>query len=89
MEAETTDLHPVPGVVVERDMAVVLRVGTRWLANVLRPNADGNLNLGTSQQDHVLLSPGDLEEKPRPLTKWKAANPEWWVLPPVVPNVVL
>ena len=74
MEAETTDLHPVPGVGIERDIGLVVRDGTQWLADVLRPNAYDNINLGASQQDKFWIPPDDLEEKPRPLTEWKAAN---------------
>ena len=82
MDLQTTDSQPVHGIVVERDVEIVVRDGTRLLADVLRPDAEGPfpaiMNLGPYQKDKVWTPPDDLEEQPNKLMNWETANPEWW-----------
>jgi predicted acyl esterase len=70
-------------ILVEKDVDVPLRDGTRLKADVLRPDDGGRfpaiLNLGPYQKDKLWVPPDDLQEKPNPLMNWETVNPEWWV----------
>jgi uncharacterized protein len=74
---------PTYGILVERDVEIPMRDGTRLKADVLRPDDAGTfpaiLNLGPYQKDKVWVPPDNLEEKPNPLMNWETINPEWWV----------
>jgi len=81
-------VEPVPAVpayaiLVEKDVDVPLRDGTRLKADVLRPDDRGRfpaiLNLGPYQKDKLWVPPDDLAEKPNSLMNWETVNPEWWV----------
>ncbi len=70
-------------ILVDKDVDVPMRDGSRLKADVLRP-ADGGrfpaiLNLGPYQKDKLWIPPDNLEEKPNPLMNWETINPEWWV----------
>jgi uncharacterized protein len=74
---------PTYGILVERDVEIPMRDGTRLKADILRPDDAGTfpaiLNLGPYQKDKVWVPPDNLEEKPNPLMNWETINPEWWV----------
>src|SRR6266496_2525911 len=70
-------------ILVDKDVEVPMRDGSRLKADVLRP-ADGGkfpaiLNLGPYQKDKLWIPPDNLEEKPNPLMNWETVNPQWWV----------
>jgi len=74
---------PEYGIIVEKDVDVLMRDGAALKADVLRPDADGRfpaiLNLGPYQKDKLWIPPDTLEEKPNPLMNWETINPHWWV----------
>jgi len=70
-------------IVVEKDVEIPVRDGTRLKADVLRPDAPGRfpaiMNLGPYQKDKLWVPPDDLAEKANPLMNWETINPQWWV----------
>src|SRR2546422_4891420 len=70
-------------IVVEKDVEIPVRDGTRLKADVFRPDDAGRfpaiVNLGPYQKDKLWVPPDDLEEKPNPLMNWETVNPQWWV----------
>src|SRR5215470_9124175 len=70
-------------IVVEKDVEIPLRDGTRLKADVFRPDAPERfpaiLNLGPYQKDKLWVPPDDLAEKANPLMNWETINPQWWV----------
>ena len=71
MDIERSRALPAYGIVVERDVDIPMRDGTRLKADVFRPDDSGQfpaiMNLGPYQKDKVWVPPDNLEEKPTPL----------------------
>src|SRR3974390_2639883 len=69
--------------IVDKDVDVPLRDGSRLKADVFRPDADGRfpglIKIGPYQKDKLWIPPADLEEKPNPYMNWETVNPLWWV----------
>ncbi|MBI2320246.1 MAG: CocE/NonD family hydrolase, partial [Betaproteobacteria bacterium] len=69
--------------VIEKDVEIPMRDGTRLRADVFRPKSAAKvpaiMNLGAYQKDKVWVPPADLEEKANPYMNWEAANPLYWV----------
>lgn len=68
--------------VVEKDVAIEVRDGSRLFADVFRPDraetVPAIMTIGPYQKDKVWLPPDDLEEEPNPYLNWETANPLWW-----------
>jgi putative CocE/NonD family hydrolase len=68
---------------IEKDVDVPMRDGTRLKADVFRPDDGGKfpaiLNLGPYQKDKLWVPPAALEEKATPSMNWETVTPEWWV----------
>src|SRR5229473_4329849 len=83
MKMEPAPAVPVYAILVEKDVEIPVRDGTRLKADVLRPDDAGRfpaiVNLGPYQKDKLWVPPDDLEEKPNPLMNWETVNPQWWV----------
>ncbi len=71
------------GMIVDKDVEIALRDGTRLKADVFRPARRGRfppiVNLGSYQKDKHWVPPPDLEEKDNPYMNWETVNPLWWV----------
>jgi predicted acyl esterase len=83
MKMEPAPAVPSYSLLVEKDVDVPMRDGTRLKADVFRPDDTGKfpaiLNLGPYQKDKLWIPPDTLEEKPNPYMNWETVNPEWWV----------
>lgn len=69
--------------IVEKDVWIPLRDGTRLCADVFRPDGGDErfpviMNIGPYQKDKLWVPPADLEEAPNPYMNWETANPQWW-----------
>ncbi len=69
--------------IVEKDVWIPLRDGTRVCADIFRPESNSEkfpviMSLGPYQKDKLWVPPPDLEEKPNPYMNWETVNPEWW-----------
>jgi len=68
--------------VVEKDVLIPMRDGTRLYADVFRPDGDEKIpaimNIGVYQKDKLWVPPADLEEAPNPHMNWETVNPLWW-----------
>jgi predicted acyl esterase len=75
--------RPRHDLVIEKDVEIAMRDGTRLRADVFRPKANGRfpaiVNIGAYQKDKVWVPPPDLEEEPNPYMNWETVNPLWWV----------
>ncbi|MGE5095691.1 MAG: CocE/NonD family hydrolase [Betaproteobacteria bacterium] len=69
--------------VIDKDVEIPMRDGSRLRADVFRPKASGRfpviINIGAYQKDKVWVPPPDLEEPAHPLMNWETVNPVWWV----------
>jgi uncharacterized protein len=84
MAASTMSQPRNHNLLVEKDVAIPMRDGTKIYSDVFRPdNMDEKvpaiLNLGPYQKDKVWIPPADLEEEANPYMAWEAINPAWWV----------
>ncbi|MGZ5097895.1 MAG: CocE/NonD family hydrolase [Usitatibacter sp.] len=75
--------QPQYDLVIEKDVEVAMRDGTRLRADVFRPRSNARfpviINIGAYQKDKVWVPPADLEEAPNPHMNWETVNPLWWV----------
>ncbi len=82
MKAEKAVANPVYPVVVEKDVDVPMRDGTRLKADVFRPHDEGKfpaiVNLGPYQKDKPWIVPDTLDEAPNEWMNWETVNPQWW-----------
>ncbi len=84
MQKRPTGLsQPRHDLLIEKDVEIAMRDGTRLRADVFRPRANGRfpaiVNIGAYQKDKVWVPPPDLEEEPNPYMNWETVNPLWWV----------
>ena len=75
--------QPKYDLVVEKDVEISMRDGTRLRADVFRPKSAAKvpaiMNLGAYQKDKVWVPPEGLGEKANPYMNWEAPNPLFWV----------
>ena len=75
--------EPQHGLIVERDIDVPVRDGTRLKADLFRPDGPGHfpvlISAGPYQKGKVWTPPADLEEEPNSYMNWETVNPTWWV----------
>ena len=69
--------------IVEKDVWIPLRDGTRICADIFRPESTTEkfpviMSLGPYMKDKLWVPPPDLEEKPNPYMNWETVNPLWW-----------
>ncbi len=69
--------------IIEKDVWIPLRDGTRVCADIFRPESSTEkfpviMSLGPYMKDKLWVPPPDLEEKPNPHMNWETVNPEWW-----------
>src|SRR6516164_496299 len=83
MSSDRSSSSPVHGIVVEKDVDVVMRDGALLKADVFRPDDNGKfpaiLNLGPYQKDKLWIVPDTLAEAPSEWMNWETINPQWWV----------
>ena len=83
--ARSTARGPAPrhDLLIQKDVEVPMRDGTRLRADVFRPKSGGRfpviINIGAYQKDKVWVPPPDLEEAANPYMNWETVNPLWWV----------
>lgn len=74
---------PRHDLLIQKDVEVPMRDGTRLRADVFRPKSEGRfpviINIGAYQKDKVWVPPPDLEEAANPYMNWETVNPLWWV----------
>lgn len=75
--------QPQHELLVEKDVEIVVRDGTRLKADVFRPAGEGRfpvlINQGPYQKDKVWVPPPDLDEPANEYMNWETVNPTWWV----------
>jgi predicted acyl esterase len=69
--------------IVEKDVWIPLRDGTRLCADIFRPDGGAErfpviMNIGPYWKDRLWVPPPDLEEAPNPYMNWETGNPLWW-----------
>ena len=83
MSSDRSSSSPVHGIVIEKDVDVVMRDGALLKADVFRPDDNGKfpaiLNLGPYQKDKLWIVPDTLGEAPNEWMNWETVNPQWWV----------
>jgi len=75
--------QPRYDLVIEKDVEIPLRDGTRLKADLFRPKSSSRfpvlINIGSYQKDKLWVPPDDLEEAANPYMNWETVNPLWWV----------
>ncbi len=69
--------------IVEKDIQIPLRDGSKLVADVFRPDVGDEpvpviFNIGPYQKDKLWVPPPSLEEDPNEYMNWEVANPLWW-----------